>query len=734
MKKLSIHLAAKSSPLSSKALELLERYLLQKRDLRIRKVSTRADLTLDVRPGVGKEGFSIQESGGGVRLIGNDERGLIYAVGKYLRDPQWRGTSVPEKPFRTIYFASHFHNVYHDAPVEFIERYVEELALWGCNVLSVWFDMHHYTGMDDPAAKAMVARLRAILLTAQNVGISPMIGGTANEAFASSPKELRSDFSFGNNGYKSDIGAYGVEICPNKPGGLDLILEYRRQMLEAFRGIQVGFFSLWPYDQGGCTCADCAPWGSNGYLRASEAVAKLAKQYFPATKITLSTWYFDKNISGEWEGIDKRFARNKPDWVDYIMADNFGSFPEYPLKHGIPGGLPAVGFPEISMQLMWPWGGWGANPRLNHWQNYWDRVRHLLAGGMAYSEGIYEDINKVIHLQHCWEGDRTSRDIAREYASYEFAPDCANEAVRLMEDLESSQDHSISQDAVISVLQNGGWEVCRNSLPVIYNQHNVKNPQVAMQMARKIDERLTPGLRTAWRWRILWLRAALDEELFKSKGRPTARSDAYFAELRRIYHADKAEWVVSAPGTRDLNRLFKDWKAPARLPNVDRGPQYSPFLETWKLSKLMPKTVAGAPAVALTDPLEWKPLSVLKGAPGFVNVHMFFPQEDGIAYLATRVRVKKAGVWNLHVGHDGGIRAFVDGRDVLTVPERINPAPVFRSKAKVRLEKGDHDLVIALDTDGGNGWGFCCFFESLAKTGRPEFPVPVPQAGKIARR
>ena len=54
-----------------------------------------------------------------------------------------------------MYFASHFHNFYHDAPVEAVERYVGELALWGINALMVWYDMHHFTGIDDPAAQAM---------------------------------------------------------------------------------------------------------------------------------------------------------------------------------------------------------------------------------------------------------------------------------------------------------------------------------------------------------------------------------------------------------------------------------------------------------------------------------------------------------------------------------------------------------------------------------------------------
>jgi len=51
---------------------------------------------------------------------------------------------------RAVNFATHFHNFYHDAPVEEVQRYVEELALWGRNVLVARFDMHHDTGIDVP--------------------------------------------------------------------------------------------------------------------------------------------------------------------------------------------------------------------------------------------------------------------------------------------------------------------------------------------------------------------------------------------------------------------------------------------------------------------------------------------------------------------------------------------------------------------------------------------------------
>ncbi len=512
---------------------------------------------LNIQSGIGSEGFRIEDAAAGkVRITGNDGNGLLYGAGKFLRDPGWRGTSVPEKKIRAIYFATHFHNFYHDAPVEEVCRYVEELALWGCNTLMVWFDMHHYTGCDDPAAQAMIARLRAILQAAQGVGMRPALATLANEAFASSPAALRSDFRWKENGYRSDIGAYGVEICPNKPGGLELICQYRQQVLDAFAGLNIGYYGLGAYDQGGCTCPQCRPWGCNGYLRTAEAVARLVRRNLPDAKTVLGTWYFDKHIAGEWEGLSRAFAGGKPDWVDYLLADDCGHFPEYPLKHGVPGGLPVVSFPEISMQKMWPWGAFGANPRLTYWQQYWDSVGSRLTGSFPYSEGIYEDINKVLQLQRGWDGQRSMRDIAREYAAAEFSPAVADDVVDAMLALEEAMNHAVDYRTIYEVLHGGGWEGFPRAIPRIYVQPPTIVPQRALQTLRRVQEQLPVEKRTAWRWRILMVRALLDEELHRSEGRPTPQSDIYFDELSQIYHADDAESIVSPPSRAALTRLF----------------------------------------------------------------------------------------------------------------------------------------------------------------------------------
>ena len=119
-------------------------------------------IELGIEPGIGAEGFKIADGPGGVmRILGNDEKGLLYGTGKFLRNSTyhqgsflpgpWRGTSVPKCPARGIYLATHFRNFYEAAPDEEMERYIEDLSLWGFNLLALTYPHWQYTGSDDPA-------------------------------------------------------------------------------------------------------------------------------------------------------------------------------------------------------------------------------------------------------------------------------------------------------------------------------------------------------------------------------------------------------------------------------------------------------------------------------------------------------------------------------------------------------------------------------------------------------
>jgi len=470
-----------------------------------------------------------------ISLFASDAGGILYGLGKILHSSlltesgftsgTWQSISVPEKPFRNIYFATHFHNFYHEAPVDVVINYIEELAFWGYNAITVWFDMHGFYGINDPEAQAMLDRLAMILKAGKNAGMKIMLTMLANEGYNSSPKELRAKTP-------KQIrlrGHYGVEICPSQPGGMELILKQFDEEIEAFkkRGLTIDYLSLWPYDQGGCGCDQCIPWGSNGYLRAAKKITELAHQKSPGIKVALSTWLFDcVEVEGEWAGLAEAFSKEKP-WVDYIMADSHETYPAYLLKNPVPGNLPLLNFPEISMWGSWPWGGFGANPLPERFQRLWNSVKDKVAGGYPYSEGIFEDINKVIYSQFYWDSRKTAMESIKEYISFEFSPDHVediNEAIGIIEKNHGLRKASTSGSA---------------------KKFNVPKEDYGAEKAytllKEVDSKLSDRNKKAWRWRILFLRAMFDYELRLSKGMSNEKIEAGLRELSVMYHADKAE-------------------------------------------------------------------------------------------------------------------------------------------------------------------------------------------------
>lgn len=146
---------------------------------------------------------------------------------------------------------------------------------------------------------------------------------------------------------------------------------------------------------------------------------------------------------------------------------------------------------------------------------------------------------------------------------------------------------------------------------------------------------------------------------------------------------------------------FTDAPAPRRVWTSKTNPAW---ISHWKISRLMARDEVGR-TVRMKDQLGWKPL---RATDGLANVHAVYGDKDGIACLAHRFHADKAGLWQVNLGHDGGVRVFVDGRQVFAEPRLENPARPGRSRFTVRLGRGSHELVIALDTHGGAGWGVFC--------------------------
>jgi len=465
---------------------------------------------------------------------------------------QFRRVRPAAFPIRGVYFATHFGNWYEKASDAEISEYIGELKYWGCNFVSAWFDMHDFTGMDDPAAAPRLRLIKTIFGSCRKNGMASSLGSLANEAFKESPSALRADWRAGQNGYTHNpVGHYHVEICPSKPGGLEQILKSRREVLAAFAETPPDYFWSCPYDQGGCTCSNCAPWGANGYLRTAKTVAALVRQMFPCAKFSISSWRFDAfgPKLGEWAGLCARQEEVRT-WADMIVIDQN----QLPLLEANPV-LPYCPMVEISMDRMLPWGGFGANPRPKMLEGL-IRCHPKMAGMMPYSEGLYEDLNKVIGLALLSGKATTAREAVEQYAARYFGAGTEGlvaEAVDILED-------NLGHDAY--VLQDGRrfdfysleqidpartWTLeCRVS------RLNAVRADRALELLNAAEAKMSASAKKVWRWRVLKLRAELDVAL--GKGATVEALEPRFNELASIYRVGRDTAQCLVPPTRTYLR------------------------------------------------------------------------------------------------------------------------------------------------------------------------------------
>ncbi|HJN18515.1 MAG TPA: hypothetical protein QGH10_23640, partial [Armatimonadota bacterium] len=360
---------------------------------------------------------------------------------------------------------------------------------------------------------------------AKRVGLEVAVGNAVNHALTTAPTEIAATQPPGKP-------PGGGIVCPSIPAGREYLLDIWRQTMRAFSDVGGGidYICVAPYDTGGCGCEQCMPWASNGYLRISKDVIEQEKTVNPECKLILSTWLFD---AAEWEGLHQALGTDSYDgWVAYIMAggivvSGMDGYPQYPLDHGTPSNIPLVNFRDISMWGMQPWGGYGANPQPERFQKLWRAESRMLAGGILYSEGIYEDINKAINGQLFWTKDGDTEDTVREYIAFEYSPDVVDDVLAAIHILEGSLTTAFGSTERDNITES----VCE-----------------AHDLITKAEAKLSPRARNSWRWRILSLRATIDNELFNNQGKlegPVLKRA--FDELTEIYHAENTTPGLQPP-------------------------------------------------------------------------------------------------------------------------------------------------------------------------------------------
>ena len=508
------------------------------------------------------ESYQILQESNIWKITGADERGLYYGIGKFLHSAKWEAeyfvpnppTEViaPNSSFRAMYFAVHFNNWYDEAPTDELEKYLEELLLYGYNTIVCIIPIVSINSFEDDFFVRSIEKIRSIFSLAKKCGMDVGILDVPNQGKMNAPVEWNADSSYEQNPQKRVRGDLGRNICPSIPEAFDYLRSIWLQQLEQFHDIGLDYVISWPYDEGGCGCDDCRPWGANGYCKLVKALYQDAKSMYPEMKFIVSTWLYDTPESeGEFEGLYQRLKTDL-DFVDYILVDSHTDFPNYPLEHEVV--KPIVNFPEISMWRLVPWGGRGANPLPKRFQKIWDSSKHVLSGGMPYSEGMYEDILKIQCVGYYWDAEKSYREILGEYINYEYTSHMIEEVLEMMELIEYNH---------VRVAE--------------YLPPEMESVYRTEELAERVNECMDLRRKNSWRWRILYIRAKMDrivnELCMKKFGGDR--------EAVRLSKYNPTEWLEECEEVQELMQELCKWyhcvnlredkrNAPT-LPSVKRG-------------------------------------------------------------------------------------------------------------------------------------------------------------------
>lgn len=134
----------------------------------------------------------------------------------------------------------------------------------------------------DEVFRSSVEITRRPFSLAKKNGMRTSLGINPNQGLLSAPHEFDNDASF-NLLLREN---YGRNLCPSKPEANVYLRTLWQAKFEALTDIGIDYIICWPYDEGGCNCERCRPWGAKGYCDVCLAVREAC---FPSVSQSLSS-------------------------------------------------------------------------------------------------------------------------------------------------------------------------------------------------------------------------------------------------------------------------------------------------------------------------------------------------------------------------------------------------------------------------------------------------------------
>jgi hypothetical protein len=461
-----------------------------------------------------KDGYTVTTSSAGVSIMGNDDRGVIFGAGYFLRQALMSrqrfeiadGLNVTSAPKVTIRGHQLGYrpktNSYDGWTVPMWEQYIRELAIFGANTIEL---------------------------------IPPRSDDDADSPhFPLTPIDMMVEMSRIANEYGLDVSIWYPAMDKDyaDPKTVDFALKEWAEVFRRLPRIDAIF----------------VPGGDPGDTQPKLLLALLEKQtanlhkYHPKAQMWVSPQSFDKIWLEEFLGI----VGKEPAWLSGVVfgPQVRGSIAD--LRERLPKRLPIRFYPDIthSISSEFPVPEWDfayattearevVNPRPLGQAAIFRRYVPFSNGFVTYSEGCNDDVNKFVWSGLGWNPDANVTDLLREYSRFFIGPDNAEGFAQGLLALERNWRGPL--------VTNGGVET-------------------TLAQFTAIERTATPQLRLNWRFQQALYRASYDAFLRKRLALETAQEDRANAVLQNALlqtgAIDEAGRILDAdPLTPDARAL-----------------------------------------------------------------------------------------------------------------------------------------------------------------------------------
>ncbi len=302
---------------------------------------------------------------------------------------------APVFPVRALYAVGHFGNSYEVLGHNEMRAILAEAKYWGFNRYADWFDMEDCS---DPFAQTRLYQLAHAVWNqkkdnfqiAQSLGFACDLVITPNHVYVDQCKEEWAAVQGGR--------IFGQLICPSNPQARQIILtNYENLFADLSRaGVRLSALVAAPYDFGGCGCERCQPWILT-FAQLCREIYDLGKKYHPDLEMHMIGWWWEPEehrLFAEW--VDKHLPGGIRRMYLHIPC-GATSTADVPLPQGCEkSAFVHIGYAEQATPRD-TYGHFGpviAASRLEK------TVRDLSSSGcigfMAYSEGVFDDVNKAL--------------------------------------------------------------------------------------------------------------------------------------------------------------------------------------------------------------------------------------------------------------------------------------------------------------------------------------------------